>query len=69
MLPTIIIAVPSSVPSCTKEKENSFKTLSRNINIHTSHTVPCTVFMVLALAVETLDRSIHRINHYPADKY
>lgn len=37
--------------------------------MHTSHTVPCTVFMVLALAVETLDRTIHRINDYPADKY
>ena len=33
--------------------------------MHTSHTVPCTVFMVLALVVETLDRTIHRKNHYP----
>ena len=25
--------------------------------------------VVLALVVQTLDTAIHRINHYPADKY
>ena len=27
------------------------------------------IVIVQALVVQTLDRAIHRINHYPADKY
>ena len=54
----------------SKEKQNKAKQNKKKKNIHdkiVAHSIG--KLLHLAPVVQTLDSAIHRINHYPADKY
>ena len=61
----------NSIPAAQSTYEYCFSPL-KSVLVHhgvtlTSHC--CYTFIRLAPVVQTLDSTIHRINHYPADKY